>query len=89
MFKMPTTTLSASFQGPQRFPARRILEWWASCSRGLLQVCQNDNALDETQRCYVSILSGVDVSGLIGAGILVGKVRSAHEILVAQRYREI
>ncbi|OGA38117.1 MAG: hypothetical protein A3G26_01175, partial [Betaproteobacteria bacterium RIFCSPLOWO2_12_FULL_65_110] len=62
---------------------------WTLYSGGPLPEYVGNVTLDATLHYFVSILDGVDLSGLIGTRILVGYGTDDQEMLAAQRYREI
>ena len=62
---------------------------WSYYAGGPLREYVSNATLDQTQHYFVSILDSVDLSGLIGARLLVGYGSDDQEMLVAQRYREI
>ena len=62
---------------------------WSHYSGGPLREYASNVTLDQTLHYFVSILDSVDLSGLIGARIMVGYGTDDQEMLGAQRYREI
>ena len=62
---------------------------WSTYGGGPLREYAANVALDATQHYFVSILDSADLSGLIGARILVGYGTDDAEMLAAQRYREV
>jgi len=62
---------------------------WSLYSGGPLSEYVSNATLDATQHYFVSILSEVDLSELIGARVLVGYGTDDQDMLANQRYREI
>jgi len=62
---------------------------WSYYSGGSLREYVSNVTLDQTQHYFVSILDGMNLTGLIGTQILVGYGTDDQEMLAAQRYREI
>jgi alpha-tubulin suppressor-like RCC1 family protein len=62
---------------------------WSYYAGGPLPEYVSNVTLDQTQHYFISVLEGVDLSGLVGARILVGYGTDDQEMLGARRYREI
>ena len=62
---------------------------WSHYSGGPLREYASNATLDATQHYFVSILTSVDLSGLIGTRFFVGYGTDDQEMLTAQRYREV
>jgi hypothetical protein len=62
---------------------------WSLYRGGPLREYVSNATLDQTQHYFVSILDRVNLTGLVGAQILVGYGTDDQEMLAAQRYRKV